>query len=259
MNLATIIDALALPPDARVDLRVPKKQILEQGVPTTADKRHIQDGIEEMVWVATLKPTNIGVPAFRDDVREYLEIEVLTAVFRTAAKPARLIELIHRAIPYPLVLVTAQAGGAILSLAHKRWSQGETGKVVIEDLRQTAPFRPDAPAAAEAAFLASLALSGLPSRDLFALYQGWLDRVATLEAARITGEYAPPGTADRASALREGLDTRARLQRELTALRAQATKERQMNRRVQLNLEIKRLEAAQAACMQNLSPEEERS
>ena len=243
MNFGPVINALALPSDARVDHRVPKKLLTEQGAPTAPDKRQIQDGIEELLWVAALKPTNIAVPAFRDDVREYLEIAVLTATLRAGAKPARLVELIHRAIPYPLVLVAAHGDTVSLSLAHKRWSQGETGKVVIEDVHRTAPFRPDAPTAEEAPFLASLAVSSLPSRDLFALYQGWLDRVAALEAARITGTFAPPDSAGRASALRDGLDTHARLQRDLALLRAKAGKGKQLNRRVELNLEIKRLEA----------------
>jgi hypothetical protein len=132
MNFAPVINALALPPDARVYKRVPKKLLTEQGAPTAADKRQIQDGIEELLWVAALKPTNIAVPAFRDDVREYLEIAVLAVTLRSAAKPSRLIELIHRAIPYPLVLVTEHRDAVNLSLAHKRWSQGEAGKVVIE-------------------------------------------------------------------------------------------------------------------------------
>jgi len=252
MNFGPVINALALPSDARVDHRVPKKLLTEQGAPTAPDKRQIQDGIEELLWVAALKPTNIAVPAFRDDVREYLEIAVLTATLRAGAKPTRLTELIHRAIPYPLVLITAHGDTVSLSLAHKRWSQGETGKVVIEDVHRTAPFRPDAPTAEEAPFLASLAVSSLPSRDLFAVYQGWLDRVAALEAARITGTFAPPDSADRASALREGLDTHARLQRDLAVLRAQAGKEKQLNRRVELNLKIKRLEAGLAATVKAL-------
>jgi hypothetical protein len=97
-----LIAALNLPPDTRVDQRIPKKLLLEQGAPTAADKRLIQDGIEEMNWLSALKPATIGVPEFRDDVREYLEIAVLTVSFRAAAKTARLVELIHRAIPYPV-------------------------------------------------------------------------------------------------------------------------------------------------------------
>ncbi len=247
MSLASAINALALPPDALVDQRVPKKLLMEQGAPTAADKRQIQDGIEELFWVAALKPMNIAVPAFRDDVREYLEIAVLTAALRAGAKPTRLIELIHRAIPYPLVLVAAHGDTVSLSLAHKRWSQGKTGRLVIEDLHRTAPFRPDAPKAEEALFLASLAVSSLPNRDLFTLYQGWLDRAAALAVAKITGTFSLPDSADRASALRDGLYTHARLQRDLAALRAQADKEKQLNRRVELNLEIKRLEAHLAA------------
>lgn len=252
MRFAPVIDALALPPDARVDQRVSKKLLTEHGAPTAVDKRQIQDGIEEVLWVAALKPTNIAVPAFRDDVREYLEIAVLTATLRASAKSTRLIELIHRAIPYPVVLWTEQGGTVSLSLAHKRWSQGEAGEVVIEDVRRTAPFHLNSPTAEESQFLVSLAVSGLPNRDLFALYQGWLDRVAALEAAQITGTFAPPDSDGHAQALREGLDARARLQRDLAALRAQAEKEKQLNRRVELNLEIKRLEAKVAVTEQTL-------
>jgi len=71
-------------------------------------------------------------------------------------------------------------------------------------------------------------------------------------SAGITGEFAPPDSADRASALREDLDTHARLQRDLAVLRAQAEKEKQLNRRVELNLEIKRLEAKLAATARTL-------
>jgi hypothetical protein len=252
MSFAPVINALAIPPNARVDHRVPKKLLMEQGAPTAADKRQIQDGIEELLWVAALKPTNIAVPAFRDEVREYLEIAVLTATLRAAAKPTRLIELIHRAIPYPLVLVAAHGDTVTLSLAHKRWSQGETGKVVIENVHRTAPFLAGAPTAEEASYLASLTLSGLPSRDLFTLYQGWIDRVAALEAAQITGAFTPPDSAARASALRDALDAHARLQRGLAVLRAQAKKETQLNRRMGLNLEIKRLEAELAATRRKL-------
>ena len=251
MSLAQLISAFAIPREALVEQRVPKKLLLEQGAPTAADKRQIQDGIEEMNWVAPLKPTNIGVPAYRDVVREYLEIAVLTVALRSTAKQPRLIELIHRAIPYPLVLVTEHRELVTLSLAHKRWSQGEAGKVVIEDVRQV-PLNPDAPAAEETSFLASLAVSCLPARDLFALYEGLLARLAALEAARLTGVFALSNSSERASAVWTGLDTYARLKRDLAILRARADKEKQINRRVELNIDIKRLEAELAATQETL-------
>ncbi len=275
MSFAPIIQALALPAETRVEQRVPKKLLVENGAPTSSDKRQINEGIEEVLWHAALKPTNLGVPAYRDETREYLEIAVLTVTFRPAAKPARLVELIHRAIPYPVLLIssmaqtgivghtgnggpTASAGStasggltASVSVAHKRWSQGEFGRVVVETLRATAPFRPAAPTVEEAQFLARLSVGSLPQTNLFALYQSWLDAILALEAAQITGAFRPP-TAESSAALREQLDARAQAVRELASLRAQADGETQLNRRVEINLGIKRLEARIAELAKNL-------
>ena len=251
MSFASVIEALDLPRDAVVDQRVPKKLLVEQGAPTAADKRKIMDGIEELHWVAALKPNNIGVPAFKDATREYLEVSVLTAELRATAKAPRLIELIHRAIPYPLLLVSAHNGSVALSMANKRWSQGEGGKVVIEDVRQI-PLNTDAPSPEETAFLENMGVSRLPARDLFALYGGWLDRLAALEAARITGSFRLPESPERAAVVTECLGMHTRLKRDLAILRARADKEKQLNRRVELNTEIKRLEAELAATQKTL-------
>jgi hypothetical protein len=251
MSFDAVIKALAIPREAFVDRRVPKKLLIEQGAPTSADRRRIIDGIEELHWVAALKPTNIGVPAFKDEEREYLEISVLTAVLRAAAKPARLIELIHRAVPYPLLLITEHDGSVALSVAHKRWSQSEGAKIVIEDVSMV-PLSIANPTPQENTFLEDLAISKLPARNLNTLYTGWHDRFAALEAARITGNFRLPDSPESSVAIQESLVTHARLKRDLAILRAKADKEKQINRRVELNTEIKRLEAEMAANLKNL-------
>ena len=52
MSASAIIAALALPPEARVDERVPKKMLVEQSHPTAADKRQILEGIDELLWLS---------------------------------------------------------------------------------------------------------------------------------------------------------------------------------------------------------------
>ena len=113
-----ILDAFALPPVTLVDRRVPKTLLIENGAPTTADKKLIQDGIEEMRWIASLKPSLIGVAAWDSPQGSYQEIALLTVTFREKAKVPRLMNLIHRAIPYPLVLCALTHSGIVLSLAH---------------------------------------------------------------------------------------------------------------------------------------------
>ena len=249
MNLMDVIAALALPTESRVDQRVPKKLLVERGAPTAADKRQINEGIEELFWLAALKPGTIGVPDYRDAVREYLEIAVLSLTLRPIAKPGRLMELIHRAIPYPVLLVAAQSETLSLSLAHKRLAQNEADRVVLDEAI-TACTIGDQPAVH--AFLASLSLETQPRAHLLAVYQGWKDCVEAFLAAQLTGEFTRPLSAESASARREALLEHDRLTRQVAALRGQAARESQVNRRVELNLEIKRLEAALAKAKGNL-------
>ena len=242
-----VLSALSLPEDALIVRRIPKKLLVEQGVPTAADKRQIQDGIEELQWVAALKPTNIAVPAFRDAEREYLEVAVLTVVFRHHAKVARLTELIHRAIPYPVLLVSSFLEGDTVSIAvsvaHKRFAQNEAGKFVIDEVLTTGPVTVDAVAPGPVrAFLDSIALSKLPIRDMFALYQGWMDAIVGLTVATITGRFTLPDSPEQTHRMRESVAKHLQILDELSALRTQATKEKQMNRLVDLNTKIKRLE-----------------
>jgi hypothetical protein len=242
MTAADIIAALDLPPDCRVDQRVPKARF-ESTAPTPADRRVIRDGIAEIRWHAALKPRGIAVPAYKDAVRDYVEILIFTAVFRENAKAGRLTELIHRASPYPLVLVAGDP--PFLSLAHKRQSQAETAKVVIDEvLHSSGPLAPDTPGIV--LFLADLALARQQAADLHALYQCWIDRVTTLQAAAITGTYHPDATPTATCRVREALAERRDIDTRIQSLRAQAARETQISRRVDLNLEIKKLEATLA-------------
>lgn len=241
MTAAPVIAALCLPADARVDQRVPKKLLVENGAPTAADKRQINDGIEELHWLAALKPATIGVPIFRDDNREYLEVAVLSLTLRAGAKAPRLTELIHRAIPYPVFLIQSQPNGLALSLAHLRWSQGQSGQTVLDGPLITATV--DAETPATDAFLASLNVTSQPRQHLHALYQGWMERFEAHAAARLTGSFTPAPDAAAAERRRAALAEHERLTREMTSLRARAGKESQLNRRVELNLQLKQLES----------------
>jgi len=251
-NMQAIVDALGLPPGARVDARVPKKLLVEQGAPTSADKRAIQDGIDELQWFAACKPTTIGVPSFADDTREYLEIAVIGCAFRPGTKTARLIELIHRAIPYPILLITAEESTLAISAAHKRRSQNVAARTVIEHVVAAPGLRLDTADAIETAFLQSLALMEQPRTDLHALYGGWQARIEALSAARLTGTFASTDDAEAIDRRRAALDAHDRLVKEIGILRGKAKREKQLNRRVDLNMAIQRLEAELAANMKSL-------
>lgn len=250
MTADDFIKYLDLPANARVDQRVPKKLLVENGAPTAADKKLINENIEEVSWIAALQPGNVGVQEYRDEVREYLEVEVIVLSLR-GASASRLAELVHRAIPYPVLLVTESGNSLTLSVAHKRWSQGEAGKVVLEDKVITADL-PDTDETLRGEFLSSMGLGEQPQTNMMALYQGWAGRLIALKAAERTGQYTPSRNAEQTERQKQALDACNKLEREMAMLRNVAKKERQTAKLVEYNLELKRLQAALDAARGNL-------
>ncbi len=262
MTPELLISALALPASCRVDQRVPKKLLVENGAPTSADKRLITDCVEEVQWLAALKPNTVGVAEYRDDEREYLEVAVLCVTARSAPQPdagstpakpvntTRLAELVHRAVPYPVLLLLAAPQGLFLSLAHKRWAQNEAGKVVLDGEPATVDVATDL--SAEHPFMQALALTSQPQVSLLALYQGWVDCLTAWQAAKVTGTFTTTSTPAQAAARREALRTCQRLELESARLRTLAAKEKQMAKQVDLNLALKRINAELTSAREQL-------
>ena len=263
-DVAAVINALHLPASCRVDQRVPKKMLAEHGAPTAADRRLLTDGIEELQWIAALKPGTVAIPEHRADGREYLEVAVLAVQVRAthgkASQQLRLAELVHRAVPYPVVLIQSlaarnttppddrvppAAAALAVSLIHKRAAQNEAGKVVVDgELVRSELVDATGTAAPQAsALLEALALDRQPHQDLMALYQGWIDCLTATEAARITGNFRLPSGPSATAAQREALRLCQRLEQEAARLRNQAAKERQIAKQVDLNLALQRLQA----------------
>lgn len=279
MSIQAFIDALKLPSQALVAHRIPKKLLVEQGAPTAADKRLINDTVDELWWHAALKPSTIGVPAFQAAAAaaavggeragnvlsgvgqgtdaeqaaiDVVELALVSVQLRQGSRDAqamRLRQLIHRAIPYPVLLVASasasNSAGLLLSLAHKRASLGEAGKWVLAEAAETHAFNPAHGTATERQFMSSLALDQMPRSallDLSALYQGYADRVTALAVAQVTGAFSAAAVGTTASAQRQALEDRRQVLQQLSAVRNAAAKARQMNQRVALNLQIQRLQ-----------------
>ncbi|WP_291518015.1 DUF4391 domain-containing protein [Acidovorax sp.] len=259
-----LISALRLPAEASVGQRIPKKMLTDtltsRGAFTSADRKLLQEQIEEVTWVAALKPSNAGVPAHQDETRSYLELAVLHVHLRqgsqldaqaakVSSNTARLAELLHRAIPYPVLMLLDDGARLYLSMAHIRWAQKEAEKTVLDGeliqgifARHGSPIAPTTDGATLAAFLDAMDLSKQPRSDLLALYQSWMDTLSAWQAAAVTGRFecvSPQQAAVRRSALRRCHELDARI----SSLRAAASKEKQMARQVSVNLEINALMA----------------
>lgn len=242
MMLDHLFDALALPASARMERRVPKAMLAEHGATGAGDRKLVEGGIERLRWRASLKPGTIGVPAFADDTRDYSEIAVLTLDVREGANVARLAKIAHGAIPYPLILIIGDAEAAALSVAPKRRHERQVDRFVVDRL-VTSPSIGEPIDDIADAFSASLAVAGLPAATLWSLYEGVVDRVEAFAAARVSGVFRLPASADEAIGRRAALAAHEGQVRDVARLRKAAAAERRLAARIELSHHITRAEA----------------
>jgi hypothetical protein len=243
---------MAIPDACYLGKRVFKTLFHEHAVLGITDKKAFAEDIDTITWQYTLKPTTIPIQPYADEQREYLEIAVLQVNLKTLKRTGRIVEIIHRAIPYPVVIVLAFEASCALSLAHKRFSQAEKGAIVAEDFLTTDWIDLAAPTPVQTAFLDSLAVSGLPHTHFFAFYSALVDRVIALECARLTGQYRLESAAERREDRRQRLAACHELEVQIAEHKAAIKAETQFSHQVELNMKIKQLEQQlqqESACL----------
>lgn len=247
-----LYDSLAIPDTCNLAKRVFKKLFHENAKLGATDKKALRDDIDTITWVYTLKPTTINIPPYKDEQREYLEVEVLHVNLKTKNRTSRIAEIIHRTIPYPLVIILAYHNQRILSTAHKRYSLNERGAVVAEDVILSDWIDLEQPTPPQADFIASLAVDNLPFTNYYLFYAAIVDRLVALDCARLTGSYSLHSTPDERRSRRENLAACHQLEIQIRELKAAIKKETQFNRQVEMHTNLKRLEAKLAALTSRL-------
>ncbi len=240
--IETLYEKMAIPDACRLGKRVFKKLFHENAKLGATDKKAFREDIDVITWIYTLKPSTIPIQAYEDEQREYHEVAILQVDLKMLNRTSRIAEVIHRAIPYPLVIVFAFRTTCALSLAHKRFSHVEKGAIVAEDFIVTDWIDLSAPSPVQKAFFDSLSVSYFPHTHFFAFYSAFTDRLVALDCARLTGEYRLESTATKNRLRMERIATCHELEVQIAGLKAAIMKETQFNRKVELNATIKKLE-----------------
>ncbi|MBU2649215.1 DUF4391 domain-containing protein [bacterium] len=241
--IETLYRKMAIPDTCHLGKRVYKKLFHENAKLGVTDKKAFREDIDVITWQYTLKPSTIPIQAYEDNQHEYHEVAILQVNLKTLNRTSRIAEIIHRAIPYPLIVVFSYGTTCALSMAYKRFSQAEKGAIVAEDFIITDWIDLSAPMQIDQAFLNSLKVSNLPHTHFFAFYSALLDRIVSLDCARLTGDYRLESSATKCQVRRDRLADCHELKIQIAGHKATIKKETQFNRKLELNMKIKELES----------------
>ncbi|MCL4759503.1 MAG: DUF4391 domain-containing protein [Rhodocyclaceae bacterium] len=195
---------------------LPKRKIYQHGRIGAALRERFVRQVEQITWQYKLAPETINLPA-RSGVEE---IEVFDIALRTEALDEDVLRAIDRSIPLPIVFQLRHGQRARMMAAYKRPSAAQAGKWVIDAYFGGDWLPADAPRRA------------LPvALDLMGLYEQLLRSLLPLGPR--PGERLP-----------EQLARLARLrshQHEHDKLEARLHREKQFNRKVALNAQLRDL------------------
>ena len=236
--LYSLFSTLQFPKEAYLHKRITKKMFLETVSLGSGDKKLFRENVKNVYWEYTLKPSTCPVLPFKDNEREYLEVAILEIELASQKGHKRIAEIIHRVIPYPLMLGFYDGTDEFsLSIAPKRFSQAEQGAFVVERFFTTGWMSNDRLNEWEAAFVASLAWTSMPLQNYGILYNAWVDRFTGYECSVLSGTFAIGKAGDQFKHLARCREIESRTS-ELRGL----LKKEAFNRQVELNTEIKKLE-----------------
>lgn len=223
---------LNIPDTCFIDNVLYKKLFYENADLGARDKRIFTDVIKKIRWVYCLKPETINIPAYKDQERDYPEIEVIEVRLRENKSLKRIAEIIMRTIPYPMLLVFIWEDKKKLYLAHQRINQADSSKNTLEEFIATDWLDKDH------VLFDQLDIRKMRFTNYYTLYSDLVDQVSIDRVADIvkdkkviTGEEARELTRQI-----EGIDE------EITSLRDRLKKEDQFNRKMELNIRIKKLD-----------------
>lgn len=212
----------AYPVKAEFNRVLPKSKIYANAKPSKRVKALFVSQVEEIVWQYKLSRDTVNLPP-RDG---YTEIQVFAISLKEGELAPEVLQVIDRAIPYP-ILYRLQHGRLLkLIAAYKRPAADGSNKWVTGAYFATA-WSDGAQASAP-----------LPvALDIKALYEQML--IAYIDLPARAGESL--------AQLVERVDAVRKCRREIQLLEAKLSKEKQFNRKVELNARIRELATELAA------------
>ncbi|MGI2227721.1 DUF4391 domain-containing protein [Shewanella frigidimarina] len=98
-------------------------------------------------------------------------------------------KLIHTLIPYPVILLLELADELLISLADKRINQADKTKLVIEHIYNSDWLNSSSLTNAHNDFLNDFSLKNVSNLNYFELYQDFIAMLIGLETSKISGRY----------------------------------------------------------------------
>ncbi|CAK2030536.1 DUF4391 domain-containing protein [Vibrio crassostreae] len=122
-------------------------------------------------------------------IRVVLKSDIKNKAKLNSSSLSKVAKLLHTLIPYPVILLLELGEELAISLADKRINQADKSKLVIEHIYNSDWLSSTGLTENENNFLNDFSLKNISSLNYFELYQGFISMLIGLETSKISGHY----------------------------------------------------------------------
>ncbi len=233
---------LKLPDKCILEKTVYKKLFYENAKFSVTDKKWFTKDVERIKWKYTLKPSSTLIHAVKEDEYHYDEIAVIEVELENDDHIDRLADIIHRTIPYPIMIIFKGEGWVRFSVADKRFNKADDQAATIKEYWITDRVKEQLQDSVDRAFVEQLEYEKQPRLNLKVFYKGWIDAFITYKISRVTGSFEMLDAQDKKQQRIEAMNKYRTLEEKIGDLKTTLKKEEAFNEKVKLNVDIKKLE-----------------
>ncbi len=227
METKDIIKWWKFPSATIINRNLPKTQIYPH-MKNVADKQFLQDSVQSIYMLASLKTDNTHIAVYEDDKELYQEIQFLYVKTKDKGDSTKIYKMLAHLIPYPLVILTD--GPDSFTIYTGRFEKLSTGFLKLVNVYPSPVYQDEN----LEEVLQQISLIDLPRQNLKTFYDGLRDEIATATAKSQYGEAVGNITGEE----KDQLDA---LKKQIEDLRGQIKKERQLNRKIDMQMKLKKL------------------
>ena len=210
-----------------INRNLPKTQIYPH-MKNVADKQFLQDSVQSIYMLASLKTDNTHIAVYEDDKELYQEIQFLYVKIKDKGDSTKIYKMLAHLIPYPLVILTD--GPDSFTIYTGRFEKLSTGFLKLLNVYPSPVYQDEN----LEEVLQQISLIDLPRQNLKTFYDGLRDEIATATAKSQYGEAVGNITGEE----KDQLDA---LKKQIEDLRGQIKKDRQLNRKIDMQMKLKKL------------------
>lgn len=234
-------ESMDLHESCKIDSTIFKKYFYENTSIKAIDKDIFKDDIAKITLKYSLKEENINIPEYKDNDVEYPEIEIIEVNLLNDKRYNKICEFIQKVIPYPLIIILTMYNKLIINVAYKRINKNDAEKNTVEKLIYSNWIDFDNLSDNEVLFLKSINIRNLVFSNMYKLYCSFAEKINILNASKIAGNFKNLENRD-IEEVNEFNNEINFIDDELKRLEIEIKKEVQFNKRMDINIKIKKLE-----------------